>query len=120
MTRLQKQSTGLVGDANDELYAAYENNGLTGAFEHKLNAHNQYLQSFIGLGIIGFVLLFAMTFGNLYYAILSKNNLLLILSLLLISNFLVESMLQRSAGVLFTVFFLCLFNLKNFKHAVEH
>ena len=47
-----------VGDVNDDLYRAYEEHGIAGAFEHKLNAHNQFFQTFIGIGVIGFVLLF--------------------------------------------------------------
>nr|MCU0360939.1 O-antigen ligase family protein [Bacteroidia bacterium] len=46
-----------VGDANDALYKAYANNGITGALEHRLNAHNQYLQTFLGMGFFGFLLL---------------------------------------------------------------
>jgi O-antigen ligase len=100
-----------VGDANDALYKAYEQNGLTGALEHKLNAHNQYFQTFIGLGMIGFLLLSALTFGQFIKAVLRKNILLLIFSILIVLNFVVESMLQRADGILFFVFFFCLFNL---------
>lgn len=102
-----------VGDANDALYKAYEINGLTGAFDHKLNAHNQYFQTFIGLGIIGFLILLVLTLGYLIKGIMKKHFLLFIFSLLIILNFFVESMLQTSAGVLFFVFFFCLFNLTN-------
>ena len=45
-----------VGDTNDALYLAYEQNGLIGALDHKLNAHNQFFQTFIGLGVIGFMI----------------------------------------------------------------
>ena len=100
-----------VGDANDELYAAYEQNGLTGAFMHKFNAHNQYFQTFIGMGIIGFLLLGFITFGFIIKGIVKKHFLLFLFSLLIVLNFFVESMLQTSAGVLFFVFFFCLFNL---------
>ena len=108
-----------VGDANDELYKAYEANGLTGALTHKLNAHNQFFQTFIGLGILGFSLLLLLTFGQLIKAVLKKNFLLFIFSLIIILNFLVESMLQTSAGVLFFVFFLCLFNLVDEKKLIS-
>ena len=102
-----------VGDANDALYSAYKQNGLTGAFEHKLNAHNQFMQTFIGLGLIGFISLCLITVWQLIKAIKQKHFLLLIFSLLIILNFLVESMLQSMAGTLFFVFFYCIFNLKN-------
>lgn len=100
-----------IGDVNDDLYRAYETKGLTGAFEHKLNAHNQYFQTFMGMGIIGFIILLLITVGQLIKGILKGHFLLFIFSLLIVLNFLVESMLQTAAGVLFFSFFYCLFNL---------
>lgn len=100
-----------VGDANDELYLAYQKEGLTGALEHKLNAHNQFFQTFIGLGILGFIILLLITFGQFVKALLQKKFLLLIFSVLIILNFMVESMLQTAAGMLFFSFFFCLFNI---------
>ncbi|MDP3556253.1 MAG: O-antigen ligase family protein [Bacteroidota bacterium] len=100
-----------VGDANDALYNSYEKNGLTGAFSHKLNAHNQYFQTFIGLGLVGFLILVVITLGYLILGIVNGNFFLFLFSLLIVLNFFVESMLQTSAGILFFVFFFCLFNL---------
>jgi len=104
-----------VGDANDALYNAYAANGLTGALEHKFNAHNQFLQTFIGLGIVGFVLLLLLTLGQFIKAIVTRNFMLFLFSLLILLNFMVESMLQTAAGVLFFAFFFCLFNLTDQK-----
>lgn len=104
-----------VGDANDALYRAYEQNGLTGAFEHRFNAHNQYLQTFIGMGIAGFILLLLITVGQLIKALVRRNFLLLLFALLATLNFMVESMLQTAAGVLFFCFFFCFFNLTDQK-----
>jgi O-antigen ligase len=100
-----------VGDANDELYNAYQKNGLSGALDHRLNAHNQFLQTFIGLGIVGFLSLALITLGLMVKAIFKRNFILFLFSLLIILNFLVESMLQRSDGTLFFTFFYCFFNL---------
>jgi len=102
-----------VGDVNDDLYKAYEANGLTGAYKHKLNAHNQFFQTFLGMGIVGFVMLLLITVGQLIKGILKRHFLLFIFSLVIVLNFLVESMLQTAAGVLFFSFFYCLFNLVN-------
>lgn len=108
-----------IGDSNDALYNAYEKNGLSGALEHKLNAHNQFLQTFIGLGLIGFISLCLITFWQLIKSIIKKNFLLSIFSLLIILNFLVESMLQSMSGILFFVFFYCLFNLTTEKQLLD-
>lgn len=97
------------GDANDELHKAYRLNGMTGALNKNLNAHNQYLQTFIGTGLIGFIMLCLMTLGTIVYGILKKNTMLILFSILISLNFLVESMLQAQAGFIFFVFFLCLF-----------
>ncbi len=94
-----------VGDANDELYLAYKKNGLTGALSHHLNAHSQYFQTFIGMGMIGFGILLLLTFGQLMNAVIKKNYLLIIFSILIVLNFLVESMLQTAAGILFFTLF---------------
>lgn len=63
-----------VGDANDALYAAYEKEGLTGALSHKFNAHNQFFQTFIGMGLPGFILLCMLTFWQVVVAIQKKKS----------------------------------------------
>jgi O-antigen ligase len=95
------------GDANDALYQSYQKNGLTGATKKKLNAHNQFLQTFIGTGILGFILLSLMTVGAIIFGFLKKNYALILFSSLIVLNFLVESMLQAQAGFIFFTFFLC-------------
>jgi O-antigen ligase len=103
-----------AGDANDKLVEAYEREGLAGALRKKLNAHNQFLQTFIGTGIIGFILLLLMTVGSLIYGFIKKNYLLSLFSILMIFNFLVESMLQAQAGFIFFAFFFCILTQYNF------
>lgn len=96
-----------VANANETLYAAYKEHGLTGAYEKKFNAHNQYFQTFIGMGMLGVLILVFLTIGLIVHALKTKNTLLLFFALLITVNFLVESMLQTSAGTVFYVFFLC-------------
>jgi O-antigen ligase len=99
------------GDANPELYSAYEREGLTGALSHRLNAHNEFLQTFVGMGIGGLILLMALTFGQINRGLRKRHFFLTMFALLVSMHFMVESMLQASAGVLFFVFFLCVFDL---------
>lgn len=96
------------GDENDVLCKAYSKHQLTGALEKHLNTHNQFLQTFLGTGLIGFILLCIMTFGALIVGFIKKNYLLVLLIILAILNFLVESMLQAQSGFMFFVFFLVL------------
>ncbi len=102
------------GDANDALYKAYAENGLTGAYEKKLNAHNQFFQTFIGTGIIGFLILCLITFYPVIHGIIKKNYFLSIFGFIVTLNFLVESMLQTQAGVIFYIFMLCIVLQHNF------
>ena len=97
------------GDENDVLCKAYSSNQLTGALEKQLNTHNQFLQTLLGTGLIGFVLLCVMTFGALVEGFMKRNYLLVLLIILSILNFLVESMLQAQSGFMFFVFFLVFF-----------
>ena len=94
-----------TGDAKDELMAEYKSRGMTGALAHELNAHNEFLQVFVSLGIIGFVLLL----GNLYFPLFfafKEGNIIFLLFLLIVSlNFLTESMFETQAGVMFYAFF---------------
>lgn len=97
-----------TGDANDVLQERYRKNGLTGALEHNLNTHNQFFQTTIALGVVGLIVLVILTAGVLIYAIMKKDILLILFSIIILLNFLVESMLQTQAGVLFFTGFLCM------------
>jgi O-antigen ligase len=102
-----------VGDANDQLYIAYEANGITGALSHKLNAHNQYLQTFIGMGLIGFFLFLLILLNGLIISFRKRHVFFFLFITLTAMHFSVESMLQRSDGILFFAFFYCFFCLTN-------
>ncbi|MFL5753153.1 MAG: O-antigen ligase family protein, partial [Bacteroidia bacterium] len=97
------------GDANDRLYKAYEENGITGALQNKLNAHNQYFQTFIGLGLAGFLLLISQFIFPFIHAVRQGKTMYMLFILLIVMNLLVESMFQTQAGVLFYAFFNSLF-----------
>ena len=79
------------------------------------NFHNQYVQNFAELGIIGFMLLLVILFINTKNAFESKNFIHIAFAVLMISLFLTESFLWRQRGVLFFIIFYCLLNTpKNF------
>lgn len=109
-----------AGDVNDKLIESYEKEGLTGALTKKLNAHNQFLQTFIATGFIGFVLLILMTVFLIVYSFIKKNYILMLFSILISLNFMVESMLQTQAGFTFFTFFLCLILKYNLKEVSEY
>ena len=96
------------GDANDALYQKYEQKKYSGALSHHLNAHNQFLQTAIGFGLIGLIHLLSIFILPLWDDEI-RSPLFFGFIALLFFNFLVESMLQTQAGVTFHAFFLSLF-----------
>ena len=96
-----------VGTSNtrQELQAQYEMLGMDKAAEVRLNAHNQYLESWISIGIIGFLALLAMLFVPLWAGIRNRNWLLAGFICLCSVSFFFESMLETIAGVTFFALF---------------
>lgn len=94
-----------TGDVKAVLMEKYKQKGLTGAYEHQLNSHNQYLQTFATLGIFGFLILLANFFIPIYIGIKRNKKMYLIFLMIIMLNFLSESMLERQAGVMFYAFF---------------
>lgn len=94
-----------TGDAKDELVKEYEKEGMTGAIEHKLNAHNEFYQVFVSIGVIGFLIFIACLFWPLFRAFRSYNVIYALFLLIIITNYFPESMLETQAGVMFYAFF---------------
>jgi len=90
------------GDANDELYKNYKQHGITGAYVKKLNAHNQYFQTGVGLGIIGLLSLLALFIVPL---VENRKKLTVFFVVITTLSFLTESMLQTMAGCIFLGYF---------------
>ena len=73
------------------------------------NFHNQYVQNFAELGIVGFLILISILFLSLKTAIQRKDFMHIVFTILMISLFLTESFLWRQRGVVFFIAFYCLF-----------
>ena len=96
-----------TGSATETLNRYYKEKHLYHLFEKKLNAHNQFFQTFISLGIIGFL---SLIYLLLYPIIFLKKrfyeyNLIIFIIIL---NFLTESMLETQAGSIYTGYILSL------------
>lgn len=94
-----------TGDAKAALMQTYKKLGMTGAYEKKLNAHNTYYQVFIALGLPGIALLVLSLILPFIQAFRKKKWVYVLLIVMLAIHFLVESMLETQAGVLFYAFF---------------
>jgi O-antigen ligase len=94
-----------TGDSKDELIKEYERRGMTGAAGNHLNAHNEFYQVCVSLGLIGFIVFSIQLIAPLIVSIKEKNSMYTFFLIIIILNFLTESMLEREAGVLFYAFF---------------
>lgn len=93
-----------TGDSKNHLYNRYKQLGMTGAFERKLNCHNQYLETTMAVGIPGLVLLLLFIFSAIWVGIRNKAFVLCWLMVITAINMLFESMFETQAGVVFIVF----------------
>lgn len=82
------------------------------------NFHNQYVQNFAELGIVGFLLLLFILGINIKNAFKSKDFIHITFGILMISLFLTESFLWRQRGVLFFTLFYCFFNAYNLNNNI--
>lgn len=76
----------------------------------QMNFHNQYVQCFAELGIVGFVLLCFIVFTNFKNALYKQDFLHFCFAFMILALFLTESFLWRQRGVVFFVVFYCLMN----------
>jgi O-antigen ligase len=94
-----------TGDVKKELLEKYKINHIDPALDSRLNAHNQYLQTSIAIGITGFLFLIVSLVFPGIYALRRKQIIYLMFLTLFAFHILVESMLERQAGVVFYAFF---------------
>lgn len=102
-----------TGDSKDELMKEYQRQGMTGAYEKQLNAHNEFYQIFVSIGFIGFFLFLLSLFFPLLWSVRQKDTIYFLFIFILILNFLTESMFETQAGVMFYAFFNSLLCFKN-------
>lgn len=98
------------GDIKEELIKKYQNKGLTKAVNQKLNTHNQFLQLGVGFGWIGIIVLLIIIGVPLIDSFKKSNYLFICFLILIVINFLTESMLERQTGVVFFSLFYTLFH----------
>lgn len=98
------------GDFRDALIAAYHEHGYEVAATKHYNAHNLFLESWIGLGILGLLSSFAMFFLLIRQAIVSRNKVYLSFVVLFFILSLFESSLSVRLGIMFFAFFAVFFS----------
>jgi O-antigen ligase len=108
-----------TGDLHAALDDKYRKYGMTGALNSHLNAHSQYFQTFIVLGLPGILTLVLMLLVPAAGAVKTRTWPLFFFILLFAINILVESMLELEAGVLFFSFFYSLLALRLIREKPE-
>ena len=87
------------------LKEGYLENQMTFSFEKKYNAHNQYLNYLIELGVLGLsVFIYFLSF-NSYQAIKTKNYFQLLIIIFIICISITENLLVRNMGITFFAMF---------------
>jgi O-antigen ligase len=92
-----------IGDTQDRLQECYEELNFWGRHYH-YNSHNQFIQSCLGLGIIGLIVLLGCLIAPLRAAIRNKDYLYVLFITLLTLAFLTESVFERKQGIIFYSF----------------
>lgn len=98
-----------TGDIKDELLKSYAEHQFTYGLERKLNPHNQFLQTWLCLGIAGLLVLIGLLFLPLLNSRISTQNAFLFLVGIITLNAMTESILEVQKGVFFLSFFYSLF-----------
>ncbi len=96
-----------AGDIKPELYEEYDKikTNTEEVEKNHYNVHNQFLETMLGQGLIGFGLLLFILFAALQQAYKNKDHLLALFIIIITLNFFPESMLNQQAGVIFFAFF---------------
>ena len=98
-----------TGDVKDELMREYHEQNVIPAYEQRLNAHNQYLQTFVTLGLTGFMVLAMILIVPAISSIRRNDYMYGAFLLIIILNIAFESMFETQAGVVFYAFFNIIF-----------
>ena len=88
------------------LHAAYAERGFKDGVRHKLNCHNQFLQSWLELGLPGLLWLLAVFGAGFYRAWQYKDWIFFIFLLLSMAGMTTENMLERQMGIFIFAFWL--------------
>lgn len=94
-----------TGDVQQMLNSEYRRRGIHRHMDHNYNPHNQYLSSFLALGITGLVVMLVWMLWPLISAWRDKDYPGMVWMLMMLLHFFFESMLNRSPGVLLFAFF---------------
>ena len=100
-----------TGDYDDELTSKNLNYNNQGVAKERLNSHNQFLNTAVQLGLVGFIILLAIFLSSYFFSERKLWQSLILLVFFI--NFLVESFLETQAGIILFCTLLLLFYPQN-------
>jgi O-antigen ligase len=98
-----------AGDVHEELNREFMKNGFAKGAEGSFNAHNQFLNTGVALGLIGLLLLLAVLLYPALLSFQSQDWIYFFLLGVIFLNCLTEALLERQAAILVFAFFYSLF-----------
>lgn len=103
-----------VGNYREDLVDQYAKDGFESGVKARYNAHNQYIESILAVGIFNLIILVAVIAGPMIVAFIRKSRTRyaqVAIALVFAINFLFESMLERQMGLQFVSWILALMAL---------
>lgn len=101
-----------TGDVHETLDKKFSEYGFHYGVRLHRNAHSQYFQTTIALGIIGLLGLLLVFFLLVMHGIRNKEAVIGLIALVFLLHFMVESMLETQAGTVFIAFCISFFGMK--------
>lgn len=106
-----------IGDVRAEIVDTHRRRNFIDGVKHSLDSHNQFLQSFVGTGILGFLLTVLLVLAPLFKAIGERTFLDIAISSLFAYMFFFESFIETQKGiVLFCIVTLIVFSEHDFNY----
>ncbi len=99
--------TGDVQTELNECYSQYKNTEVYKNFEY--NTHNEYLHVWFSAGIVGLLMFMASLYFSFVHAVQHQKYTYLFFLLFISICFFTENLLSRQAGIMFYIWFQCLF-----------
>lgn len=104
-----------TGDVKDVLVQKNIEKGNIDVAQRNMNAHNQFLNSWVAIGFFGFTFLFLFFLIPFIYAPPVDSFMYRLIIFVLFSSLLVESFLETQAGIIPISFLICYLNFRFFK-----
>ncbi|WP_300027150.1 O-antigen ligase [uncultured Maribacter sp.] len=101
-----------IGDVQTSLNEQYEKAGLKTPLTLKYNSHNQYIQYYVGLGILGLSVFIYLLFYYTKLFVITKNSIGLQFILVVAILSFTECLWNRHNGIVFIAFMIMLLELK--------